>query len=163
MSNTGLDTRVGTDAPPEPRRDRATDPRYLFAGIAVGGIWVAVAIASIWSPQLVAGSEHDQVPIVAMSDWFYGVIATGLVLLAFSRRTSGASRSLWAGFTVAVCAIWVVAAISSVWAPELVAGSEGDRVPIASLVSPIAAVLATAFASVFVAGTPGDRAHDALV
>jgi hypothetical protein len=62
---------------------------------------------------------------------------------------------LWAGFTVAIAGIWFVVAAASIYAPELVAGAENDRVPVAALASPIAGVLATAFAAVFVAGSRG--------
>ena len=156
MSTTEMDTEVrGLDVvPPAPRRE-ATGSTYLYAGLSVAAVWVAVAAASIWSPDLVSGAEGDLVPIAAFTDWFYAVIATGLVLLAFARRTRGAGPSLWVGFTVAIAAIWLVVAAASIWAPDLVAGAEGDRVPVAALASPIAGVLATAFASVFVAGSPG--------
>lgn len=97
-------------------------------------------------------------PIAAFTDWFYAVIATGLVLMAFSRRTPDVGRSSWAAFTVAISVIWLVVAITSVWSPDLISGAEDTHVPIAALVSPIAGVLATAFASVFVAGSSGGAA-----
>ncbi len=73
--------------------------RYLFAGIVVASIWLAVAVASIWSPDMITGSEHEHIPIAAFTGWLYAAIATGLVLMAFSRRTLDAGRSLWMGFT----------------------------------------------------------------
>ncbi len=156
MSTTELKT-VGREpvvVPPAPRRE-TRESRYLYAGLSVAAIWLAVAAASIWSPDLVSNAEGDRVPIAAFTDWFYAVIATGLVLMAFARRTPGAGPSLWAGFTVAIAGIWLVVAAASIYAPELIAGAENDRVPVAALASPIAGVLATAFAAVFVAGSQG--------
>jgi uncharacterized membrane protein YhaH (DUF805 family) len=111
----------------------------------VSSIWVALAAASIWSPDLISGTDDTHVPIAAFTDWFYAVIATGLVLMAFSRRTPDVGRSSWAAFTVAISVIWLVVAITSVWSPHLISGAEDTHVPIAALVSPIAGVLATAF------------------
>lgn len=130
--------------------------RYLFAGIAVASIWLAIAAASIWSPDLISGTEQEHVPLAAIMDWFYAALATGLVLMAFGRRSPGASRSLWLGFTVAIGGIWFVVAVASIFAPSIVSGSDPTRVPIAALGSPIAGVMATAFVSVFAAGSAGE-------
>ena len=117
-----------------------------------------MAAASIWSPELISGTDQTRVPIAAFTDWFYAVIATGLVLLAFSRRTPDLPRSSWAAFTLVISGIWLVVAITSIWTPDLIS-DDATRVPIAALVGPIAGVLATAFASVFVAGSPSGTAR----
>lgn len=95
-------------------------------------------------------------PIAAILDWFYAALATGLVLMAFGRRSLGASRSLWLGFTIAIGGIWFVVAIASIFAPSIETGTDPTTVPIAALASPLAAVIATAFLSVFVAGSAGE-------
>jgi hypothetical protein len=146
-------TRVDTPRRESPEGSRGS--RYLFAGLAVASIWIAVAIASIWSPDLITGSEHEHIPIAAFTDWLYAAIATGLVLMAFGRRTSGAGRSLWVGFTIAIGSIWAVVALASIFAPSMVTGSDPTTVPIAAFAAPVAGMVATAFASVFVAGSPG--------
>jgi hypothetical protein len=144
-------------APPPPRisRDAERDPKYLFAGFAVASIWLAIAAASVWSPDLVSGSEQDHIPLAAMTDWLYAATATGLVLLAFARRSPGASPSLWTGFTIAIAAVWAVVALASIFAPTIETGSDPTSVPITALVTPIAGVIATAFLSVFAAGSAG--------
>lgn len=131
----------------------ARESRYLFAGIAVGVIWLAIAAASIWSPDLITGTEQEHIPLAAIIDWFYAALATGLVLMAFGRRSGGASRSLWLGFTVAIGGIWFVVAVASIFAPSIETGTDPTTLPIAALASPIAGVIATAFVSVFVAGS----------
>lgn len=144
----GVEAMRGSSLP------EAEASRYRFAALAVGGIWGALAAASIWSPELVSGTDQTRVPIAAFTDWFYALIATGLVLLAFSRRTPDLPRSAWAAFTLLISGIWLVVAIASIWTPDLISGTDATRVPIGALVGPIAGVLATAFASVFVAGSP---------
>ncbi len=160
MTTTALDNEVleveGTKGSPQ---REAEGSRYRFAAMAVCSIWVTLAAASIWSPGLISGTDGTHVPIAAFTDWFYAVIATGLVLLAFSRRTPDVGRSSWAAFTLVISGIWLVVAITSIWTPDLISGTDETRVPVAALVSPIAGVLATAFASVFVAGSPSGTAR----
>ena len=137
----------------EPTGERARpEGRFLFAGMSVAAIWLATLATVLWSPDMITGSMHEHLPMAAMTDWLYAAIATGLVLLAFSRRTRGATRSLWAGLTVALATIWAVVALASIYAPTFVTGSDPTTVPIAVLVAPVAGVTATAFVSVFAAG-----------
>ncbi len=155
MTTTALGNEVlDVEAAKGPAQREAGGSRYRFAAMAVCGIWGALAAASMWSPDLISGTDRTHVPIAAFTDWFYAVIATGLVLMAFSRRTPDLGRSSWAAFTLVICGIWLVVAITSIWTPDLISGTDETRVPIAAFVSPIAGVLATAFASVFVAGSP---------
>jgi hypothetical protein len=149
---------LGVEAMRGSPQPEAEASRYRFAAMAVGAIWGALAAASIWSPELISGTDQTRVPIAAFTDWFYAVIATGLVLLAFSRRTPDLPRSSWAAFTLVISGIWLVVAITSIWTPDLIS-DDATRVPIAALVGPIAGVLATAFASVFVAGSPSGTAR----
>ena len=127
----------------------------MFAGLTVAGIWLATAAASVWSPVMITGVEHERLAVAAVIDWFPAAIASGLVLMAFSRRTRGASRSLWLGFLIAIGSIWAAVACVSIFSPALVTGSDPTTVPIAVFAAPMGGVIATAFASVFVAGTPG--------
>lgn len=134
-----------------------SEGRYLFAGISVAIIWVSVGLAGIFAPDMITGSEREHIPVAAFADWLWAGMATALVLLAVSRRGSGASRALWTGMTIAVAGIWLTVLVVSVFAPEMETGSDPTVIPIAALVAPIAGSIATAFVSVFVAGSP-DRA-----
>ena len=155
MSTTELDAEIRHPQAVTEVPQRVVASRYRFAAVTVCSVWVALAAASIWSPDLVSGTDQTHVPIAAFSDWFYAVIATGLVLMAFSRRTPDVGRSSWAAFAFAISAVWLVVATVSIWTPDLVSGTDPTHVPIGALVSPIAGVLATAFAAVFVAGSGG--------
>jgi hypothetical protein len=150
---TQLEARPTRDeaAPIHPR----AESRYLFVGLSIAAIWLASLAAILWSPDLISGSMHEHIAIAALTDWFYAAIATGLVLMAFGRRSRGATRSLWMGFTVAIAAIWFAVAIASIYAPSFVTGTDPTTVPIAVFVAPIAGTIATAFASVFAAGSAG--------
>ena len=132
-----------------------SDARYVFAGLTVACIWAATAAASIWSPEMITGTEHEHFAMAALIDWFPATIATGLVLMAFTRRTRGSSPTLWLGFLIAIGSVWATMALVSIFSPALVTGSDPTTVPIAVFIAPFGGVIATAFASVFVAGTPG--------
>lgn len=148
---------ASSTATTQPPREERTESRYLFAALAVASIWLAVVLASIWSPDLITGSQHEHIAIAAFADWLYAALASGLVLMAFSRRTPGASRALWLGFTIAVASIWLAVTLASIFAPSFVTGTDPTTIPVAALFAPVAGVLATAFASVFAAGSQG---HD---
>jgi len=149
------------DAPLRTSDDHERETRYVFVGLSATAIWLAIAAASIWSPDLVSGSERDHIPLAAMTDWLYAATATGLVLMAFARRSPGASRPLWTGFTIAVAAVWLVVALASIFAPTIDT-SDATSVPITALVTPIAGVMATAFLSVFAAGSAGESRRESL-
>jgi len=155
-------TTLGTELPDVPVRDRSDlreegDNRYRFAAMTVSAIWIALTAASLWSPDLISDTDRTHVPIAGFLDWIYAVIATGLVMMAFSRRTGDVGRSSWASFATLISAIWALVAVASIASPSLISGTDGTQVPIAALAAPLAGVLATAFASVFVAGSPGER------
>jgi hypothetical protein len=116
--------------------------RLLPAAVAVGGIWLTMALSSVFAPDLIS-SAQDHVPIVAMTIWIWGAVATGFVLFgaAFPARDRTA---LW-GLPVAVLGIWGAVALVSVFAPTIVA-SDGTIVPVAGLFAPVAGAVATAFA-----------------
>ena len=51
--------------------------------------------------------------------------------------------------------IWVVVALASIFAPELVTGTDPTRIPLAALVAPIAGLVGTGFVALHV--TTADR------
>lgn len=125
--------------------------RLLFAGIAVASIWTSVALASIFSPDLVSGTQQDHVPLAALIDWLWGAAATGSVLLAF-RRTAEEGRSVWVGISIGVAAIWVTVALVSIFVPQMVTGTDPTRLPVGALIAPIGGMVATKFIANLVGG-----------
>jgi hypothetical protein len=129
----------GTDKSP---RDQRTE-RMLPAGVAVGGLWLAMALSSVFAPDLIS-SAQDHVPLVAITIWMWGAVATGFVL--FGAAFPARDRMARWGLTLAVLGIWSAVALVSIFAPTIVAGSDGTIVPVAGLFAPIAGAVATGFA-----------------
>jgi hypothetical protein len=135
-------TEVVTERTRNVPRDQRTG-RMLPAAIAVGGLWLALAFSSVFAPDLIS-ADYDHVPIVAITIWPWGAVATGFVLFgaAFPTRDRMAR---W-GLPVAVLGIWGAVALVSIFAPTIVVGGDGTVVPIAGLFSPVAGVVATGYA-----------------
>jgi Short C-terminal domain len=125
---------------------------YALTGAAIASIWIAVVLASIFSPDLVSGSQHEHLPVVAFSDWLWGAIATGIVAIAAlgGIRSEATDLAPWIVLAAGVAAIWLAVVLVSLFAPELVTGSDPTRVPLAAIGSPVVAVIATAFVCGFV-------------
>ena len=146
MTATEVETRRTDTAQPDQRTGR------LFpAAVAVGGLWLALALSSVFAPDLISGAQ-DHVPIVAITIWIWGAVATGFVLFgaAFPARDRMARWAL----PVAVLGIWGAVALVSIFAPSIVTGSDemivagsGQTiVPVAGLFAPVAGAVATGFA-----------------
>jgi hypothetical protein len=84
-------------------------------------------------------------------------VATGYVLMAGRGRGSGDDPLPWAGFTVSVGAIWLVVALTSIFAPEIVTGSDPSHVPIAVIIAPVAGTVATGFVCLHTASARSGR------
>ena len=120
---------------------------WTAGGIA--GIWVAVAIVSVFSPDMVTGSEQQHLPVAAFGTWLWGLVATGAFVWAMGRlRGSTARQPIWIGLAAATIAIWLVATILGVALPRVETGSDPTRIPIGAMVSPMAAMVLTALAGI---------------
>jgi hypothetical protein len=124
------------------------------AGIA--GIWAAVALISIFAPDMVTGSEQQHLPVAALGSWFWGLIATGAFLWGMGRlRGNAVRRPIWIGLTVATLAVWLVATVAGIALPVVETGSDPTRLPVGAMVAPVAATVLTALAGI----TAGVFAH----
>ena len=135
-------TEVATHEAHDVQRDERTG-RLLPGAIAVGGLWLAMALSSVFAPDLISAAQ-DHVPIVAMTIWIWGAVATGFVL--FGAAFPARDRMARWGLAVAVLGIWGAVALVSIFAPTIVAGSDGTIVPVAGLFAPAAGAVATGFA-----------------
>jgi hypothetical protein len=132
----------------------------LWTAMGIGGIWVAVLLISLFSPDLVSGSEQEHLPVAAITAWFWGVVGTVVFLLAMGRLRGRPSwQPIWVGLSVATLGIWTVATILAITLPVIETGTDPTRVPVAAIVAPIAAAMLTALAgtvaNVFRAGPSG--------
>jgi hypothetical protein len=120
---------------------------WTAGGIA--GIWVAVAIISVFAPDMVTGSEQQHLPVAAFGTWLWGLVATGAFVWAMGRlRGSATRRPIWVGLATATIAIWLVATVLGVALPRVETGSDPTRLPIGAMVSPMAAMVLTALAGI---------------
>jgi peptidoglycan/LPS O-acetylase OafA/YrhL len=133
-------------APTEERVERRT--AYLYGGLALASIWLAVVFTSIFAPDMVTGTTQDHFPVAVVVALLAGLAATRSLVRAFTRGIGGTSH--WALYAVVMGAIWSAVALVSIYAPVTVAGTDPTRVPIAAIVAPIAgAILTGAVTEVF--------------
>jgi hypothetical protein len=129
-----------------PRTDRIQPDqrtgRMLPAAVAVGGLWLAMALSSVFAPDLIS-ADYDHVPTVALTIWVWGAVATGFVL--FGAAFPAPDQLARWGLPVAVLGIWGAVGLVSIYAPSIVA-SDGTIVPVAGLFAPPAGAMATGFA-----------------
>jgi hypothetical protein len=105
---------------------------------AVSAVVVAVLLSSLFSPDMVTGSQQEHLPMAAFTDWLWGAVAIGY--LAFVRRDH-ADPSLGISVTV----LWAAVALTSILAPEFVTGSDPTTIPLASLIAPVIGTIVTGF------------------
>ena len=128
---------------------------------AVGAIWAAVVAISVFSPDLVSGSEQERLPIAAFGTWIWGAVATRSVLTTLLRRiVPGWATGVGDQLAGVITAIWMAAAAVSIFGPQLITGSDPTRLPLAAMVAPIAAtVLTTGACEVAAAFAASSRRH----
>ena len=130
----------------EDRRVTAAELSWmLWTAVGIGGIWVAVLLLSLLAPDLVSGSQQQHLPVAAFTSWFWGGVAT-LVLLWAMGRLRGSWQPIWVGLSVATLGIWAVAVVLGLTLPVLVTGTDPTRIPVAAIFAPVAAALLTALA-----------------
>jgi hypothetical protein len=134
-------TEVATQTTHDVQRDQRTGG-MLPAAVAVGGLWLAMALSSVFAPDLISDSQ-DHVPIVALTILIWGAVATGFVVFGPPSRprpdgSVGPARGR--------AGIWGAVALVSIFAPTIVAGSDGTIIPVAGLFAPVAGAIATGYA-----------------
>jgi hypothetical protein len=95
---------------------------WTVAGVAV--IWVAVALISIFSPDMVSGSEQEHLPVAAFVTWISGVVGTGAFWMMGKLRGNVTRRPARIGLSVTTVVIWTVATILSTVLPAVEPGSD---------------------------------------
>ena len=110
-------------------------------------------VAALFAPNLVTGSDHEQLPLVALTIWPWTSAAVGYILMAGTRRDS---RDLVVGVTV----VWVAVAVLAVAVPAMVTGTDPTRIPIAALIVPPFGAVATGFLAIAHARGAARRASE---
>jgi len=119
----------------------------------MASIWVAVILISIFSPDMVSGSQQEHFPMAAFLTWFWGVLATlGVMFALLHGRKKPSSRAIGPKVIATTTAvIWLVATFVSIFGPVMVTGSEPTRLPLVALLAPVAAAILSGLVGWFVA------------
>ena len=121
----------------------------LWTAIGIGGVWLAVLLISLFAPDLVSGSEQEHLPVAAFTTWFWGVVATMVLLAAMGRlRGSATWRPAWIGLSVVTLVLWGMATSLALTLPVFETGSDPTQIPFAAFFAPAAAAMLTALAGV---------------
>jgi len=132
--------------PTEERVERRTG--YLYGGLALAAIWLAVVFTSIFAPDLVTGTTQDHFPVALVVTLLAGLAATRSIVRAFSYGLGGTSR--WGFYALLVAGVWLTVTLVSIYAPAMITGTDPTQVPIAAIVAPIAgAILTGAITEIF--------------
>lgn len=122
--------------------------------LALGSIWVSVAIISVTGSDVVFGADRTTFPLVPLVTWIWGAAASGYVLNAFVQRrgTAEEQRNAWIGIAVSTLLIWTVVTLVALILPDFTFNFLDDpiEVPLGSLITPAAGVVATAIACQYI-------------
>lgn len=132
---------------PVRHREPVSSAAWAASGVAVGSIWLAVIMASIFAPDLVSGSQQEHLPLVAWVDWIWGVVATAFVVLAVLHgiRLGVASPMPWWALGIGTAAVWLGVLVVTLIGPVMVTGSDPTHVPIVAMGVPILGIFFTWF------------------
>jgi hypothetical protein len=146
---TDMTDMTDTTSGPHGRPTTSDGSWMAWAAGGIAGIWVAVALISVFSPDMVTGSEQQHLPVAAFGTWMWGLVATAAFVWSMGRlRGSGERRPIWIGLAGATTAVWLVATVLSVALPRVETGSDPTRIPIGAMVSPVAAMALSVFAGI---------------
>jgi hypothetical protein len=128
---------------------------------AVGVIWLAVLLTSIFAPDMVTGSQQEHLSIAALLNWLWGLLSTMFLLRATvlrrPRLDPSEEAAVWIWSAVAIGIVWAAVAIISIFTPPVVTGSDPTRIPMAAILAPIVGTVIIRFGSEFAAQWPVER------
>jgi hypothetical protein len=120
---------------------------YTAGTLAV--IWIAVLVVSVFAPDLVSGTQQEELPLAAFVTWLWGATGTAAVLVTMTRlRGRPSARPIWVGFAAVVAVIWVVATVLALALPDFETGTDPTRLPLGALLAPLGAAVLTGLAGV---------------
>jgi hypothetical protein len=138
----------------QPKRITRLGPgfAYLMTGTAIACICVSGVLGSIFTPDLVTGSQHQHLPIAAFTAWIWNAIAMGIVVTVAIQgiRAEVTDRAPWTVLGLGVGAIWLGVMFVAIFAPVGVTGTDPTKIPVWARLSAIAGVILTAILCNFV-------------
>ena len=137
-----------------PRQAAGAGPgyAYLMTGLALVSICVSGVLGAIFTPNMVTGSQHEQIPIAAFTGWIWNLIAIAFVLPAALKgiRVRITDPAPWTMLGLGVSAIWLGVMFVAIFAPVWVTGSDPTQIPIWAGIACIAGVVLTGIVCSFV-------------
>ena len=123
---------------------------YLMTGIALGCICISGILGSIYTPNMVTGSQHQAIPLGAFVGWIFDLIAIGMVVTTALQgiRARVTERAPWA--ILGVGAVWIAGMFVAIFAPVWVTGTDPTELPVWAGLSAIVAVILTGILCNFV-------------
>jgi hypothetical protein len=131
--------------PPAPTRRQPVGSSWTGWTLAsVALIWTAVVLISVLSPDMIHGSEQQRLPVAALGTWLWGFGASIVVFVVMALLPGNpGARPLRMVLFGATVVIWSAATVASVLGPTIVTGSDPTTIPMAALIAPISALVAT--------------------
>lgn len=129
-----------------PRYTASTDASWMLWTLGgLTGIWVSVILISVFSPDMVSGSEQEHMKIAAFTAWLWGLIATAAFVRSMGKLRGNANRApIWVGYGAGTLMIWAIATVLSLTLPVMITGSDPTRMPFGAMFTPLAAAVLTA-------------------
>ncbi|MDH3606515.1 MAG: hypothetical protein OER12_05930 [Acidimicrobiia bacterium] len=125
-----------------------------WVALALGSIWLAVAIISLTSPDLVYGAERDTFPLIPAVTWMSGAAASSYVLRALVTRhpTREDQQHAWVGIALSTAVIWALVTLVILLLPtfDFTVTDDPISIPLGHLVAPAAAAVASGIAAQYV-------------
>jgi hypothetical protein len=125
-----------------------------WVAVALGSIWVAIAVISLASPDLVYGADRETFPLIPAVTWMSGAAASSYVLRALVTRhpTPEDQRHAWVGIALSTLAIWILVTIVILQLPvfDFEVTDDPIEIPLGHLIAPAAAAVATGIAAQYV-------------
>lgn len=106
----------------------------------VAAIWTATAVCSVLAPDMVTGSEHQHLPFALMTAWVWACVGSIYALMTPQRG----SRTAW---TLSVVVAWALMALTTIFAPVMVTGTDPTSIPLAVMIAPPVAAVVTGMLS----------------
>lgn len=104
-------------------------------------LWLSIILTSIFSPDLVSGSEQQHLAIILWTAWFWGIIANIFILRLLRDHQE---ISVFRIQELSIILLWFIVAFVSIFAPPMITGSDPTILPIVSLISPFIGCILTA-------------------
>jgi hypothetical protein len=113
---------------------------------AVTVIWGSVVLGAVFGPDMVTGSAHEHLPLVAATIWLWATVATAFLMMGARRSETLTS------LVVGTSAIWLAVLVAVLAGPSLVTGTDPTTIPLTAFLAPVAGAVATGFLAL--AGCP---------